>query len=106
MTDPIYHLFTKQQILGLSKLKAFADDKISVNQKLMFDLGRIENTVGKGGKLVFSIFSFSKNAFKSFLFEGHQVDPFPNDKFLDSSKHKMFVDDNFKFDENGRTLSK
>ena len=31
---------------------------------------------------------------------------FPNDKFLDSSKLKEFADDNFKFDENGRKLSK
>ena len=28
--------------------------------------------------------------------------PFPNDKYLDSSKLKEFADDNFKFDENGR----
>ena len=26
---------------------------------------------------------------------------FPNDKFLDSSKLKVFADNNFKFDENG-----
>ena len=31
---------------------------------------------------------------------------FPNDKFLDFSKLKEFADDNFKFDENGRQLSK
>ena len=30
----------------------------------------------------------------------------PNDKILDSSKLKDFADDNFKFDENGRKLSK
>ena len=34
------------------------------------------------------------------------VNPLPDDKFLDSSKLKEFVDDNFKFDENGRKLSK
>ena len=32
--------------------------------------------------------------------------PFPNDKILDSSKLKQFADDNFKFVENGRKLSK
>ena len=32
--------------------------------------------------------------------------PLPDDKFLDSSKLKEFADDNFKFDENGRKLSK
>ena len=32
--------------------------------------------------------------------------PLPDDKFLDCSKLKEFADDNFKFDENGRKLSK
>ena len=32
--------------------------------------------------------------------------PLPDNKFLDSSKLKGFADDNFKFDENGRKLSK
>ena len=36
------------KILDWSKLKAFADDKISVNRKLKFDLERVENIVGKG----------------------------------------------------------
>ena len=34
------------------------------------------------------------------------VNPLPDDKFLDSSKLKEFADDNFKFNENGRKLSK
>ena len=34
--------------LHLSKLKAFADDKINENEKLKFVLGRVENIVGKG----------------------------------------------------------
>ena len=36
----------------------------------------------------------------------YQVNPLPDDKILDSSKLKEFTDDNFKFDENGRKLSK
>ena len=36
------------KISDLSKLKAFADDKINVTQKLTFFLGWIENIVGKG----------------------------------------------------------
>ena len=32
--------------------------------------------------------------------------PFPRRQILDSSKLKEFADDNFKFDENGRKLSK
>ena len=33
---------------------------------------------------------------------GECINPFPNNKILDSSKLKEFADDNFKFDENGR----
>ena len=36
------------KILDSSKLKAFADDKIMVAQKLRFVFGRVENIVGKG----------------------------------------------------------
>ena len=32
--------------------------------------------------------------------------PFPKKQILDYSKLKEFVDDNFKFDENGRKVSK
>ena len=35
------------QVWGWSKLKAFADDKMNVNEKLEFVLGRVENNVGK-----------------------------------------------------------
>ena len=34
------------------------------------------------------------------------LNPLPDDRFLDSSKLKEFADDNFKFDKNGRKLSK
>ena len=34
------------------------------------------------------------------------INPFPNDRFLDSSKLKEFADDNLKFDENGRKFIK
>ena len=36
------------KILGQSKMKDFADDNISVSQKLNFVLERVENIVGKG----------------------------------------------------------
>ena len=36
------------KILDHSKLKAFAGNKIKVNQMRNFELGRIENIVGKG----------------------------------------------------------
>ena len=35
-------------LLGLSKLKAFADDKITVTEKLKFVLERKENIMRKG----------------------------------------------------------
>ena len=35
-----------------------------------------------------------------------RLNPFPNDKFLDSSKLDEFADDNFELDENGREFSK
>ena len=54
----------KDEVLELSKLKAFADDKIDVTQKLKFGLQRIENIVGKGEN-AFSPFPsmFSKDPF-------------------------------------------
>ena len=42
----------------------------------------------------------------NFLLQNSRFNPLPDDKFLDSSKLKELTDDNFKFDENGRKLSK
>ena len=39
---------TLYKILHWSKLKAIADDKMNANEKLKFDMGRVENIVGKG----------------------------------------------------------
>ena len=36
------------KILDWSKLKAFADDKIMVTEKLKFDSGMVQNIAGKG----------------------------------------------------------
>ena len=36
----------------------------------------------------------------------NKLNPFPNNKILDSSKLKEFADGNFKFDENGRKFFK
>ena len=41
-------VLTNNNILDLSKLKAFADDKMNVAQKLKFELGMVENIVDKG----------------------------------------------------------
>ena len=34
-----------------------------------------------------------------------KLQPFPKQQILDSSKFKVFANDNFEFDENGRKLS-
>ena len=44
----MYNSLPNDKILDRSKLKAFADDKINVTEKLKFVLGRIENILGKG----------------------------------------------------------
>ena len=38
--------FLNKKVLDWSKLKAFADDRINVNEKLKFGLRRVENIVG------------------------------------------------------------
>ena len=58
------------KFLDWSKLKAFADDKVNVTEKLKFILERVENIVGKEKMLITSIFSFSLNGFKRLLFLG------------------------------------
>ena len=53
------------KMLDLSKLKAFADDKINATQKLKFAQGSVENIVGKCWFPAFSPFPtmFSKAFF-------------------------------------------
>ena len=59
------------KILDVTKLKAFADDKINVAQMMISVYDSVENIVGKGEKmLVTSILSFSLNVFKRLLSQG------------------------------------
>ena len=44
----IFNPFPNSKFLDLSKLKAFADDKINVTEKLKLVLGTGGNIVGKG----------------------------------------------------------
>ena len=53
-----------KKVLDWSKFKAFADDKINVTKKLNFDLGRVENIVGKGENANYQHLSFFHNIFK------------------------------------------
>ena len=74
----------------LSKLIAFADNKVIVTIKLKFDLERSENMVGKGenaGYRIKELTLFQMTNFKLFQL-------------------KQFTDNNSKFDENVRKLYK
>ena len=51
--------------------------------------------------------STSKNHLETYIYNDHLTNnPFPNNKYFDSSEFKEFANDNFKFYENGRQLSK
>ena len=58
------------KILDLSKLKAFADDKINVTEKLKFVLGRVENFVGKGENAGYQHFLLFLQCFQKVSFTG------------------------------------
>ena len=74
---------TDEKILHWSKLKAFADDKIDVTEKLKFVLRRVENSVGIAGYQHFLLFPqcFQKASFSGSLkvrIEWCRVNLFPN----------------------------
>ena len=58
------------KILDWSKLKAFADDKINVTEKLKFVLKRVENILGKGENAGYRHFLFSNYVFKRLYIQG------------------------------------
>ena len=51
-----FDFLQNDKILDWSKLKAFADDKIYVTEKLKFILGRIENIAEKGENAAYQHF--------------------------------------------------
>ena len=57
-------------ILGWTKLKAFANDKLNIAEMIISLLGRIENIVGKGENVIASIFLFSNNVSERHLPQG------------------------------------
>ena len=60
-----------EKTLDVTKLKAFADDKLNVAKMTIFLFNRAENIVGVDKKmLVTGIFSFSHSVFQSFLLKG------------------------------------
>ena len=56
--------------LHLSKMKAFAEDKINMTQKLKFFLGKIENIVGNGENAGYQHFLLFPQCFQRLLFQG------------------------------------
>ena len=55
------------KILDWSKFKAFADDNVNVNKELKFDMGRVENIVGKEENAGYQHFLLYPQCFKSLL---------------------------------------
>ena len=58
------------KILDLSKLKAFAEEKINVTKEMKFVLGRKENIAGKGKNAGYQHFLFFPQCFKILLSQG------------------------------------
>ena len=64
-----FNSLPNDKCLDRSKLKAFADDKLIVAEKLKFVLGRVENIVGKGENAGLQPFSPFPTVFsKAFFF--------------------------------------
>ena len=63
------NLLPNDKVLEWHKLKAFADLKINVSQKMKFPFRREESIVVRGSQFT-SIFSFSLNVFIRFLSQG------------------------------------
>ena len=55
--------FPHDKILDLTKLKAFADDKLDATKMIISVFDRVENIVGKGEIACTSNFSFSHGVF-------------------------------------------
>ena len=56
------------KILGQSKFKAFADNKIIVTQKMKFTFGRVENIVEKGENAGYQHFLLFPQCFQKLSF--------------------------------------
>ena len=74
LLSKLFHLrgvnsLPNKKILDWSKLKAFADNIMNLNEKLKLVLGRIENIVEKGENAGYQHFLLSHNIFKSFLLQ-------------------------------------
>ena len=64
-----FNSLLNDKILDRSKFKAFAEDKITVNQKLKFE-GNVENIVGKGENAVYQHSIIFPQCFQKASFSG------------------------------------
>ena len=68
------NFFPNHKILGWSKLRAFANVKINVTEKIKFLFGRVRDIVGKGGNAGYQHFLlFPHCFFKRLLFQGVKI---------------------------------
>ena len=100
-----FNPFANNKLLEWFKLKAFADDKLNMAQKLKFVLGRIENIEGKGENDGYQHFLLLPQCFQKASSTGslkvgimwdlnmNKFNPLPNNKILDVTKLKAFADD-------------
>ena len=63
-----FQLFTKRQNFTPVHNESIFGRQKNVNQKLKFDLVKVQNIVGKGENAGTSIFSISYNVFKGLIF--------------------------------------
>ena len=62
------HSLPNNKFLEWSKLKAFADDKIKVAEKLKFVLDKVENIVGRGENTGYKHFLLFPQCFREYYF--------------------------------------
>ena len=66
----LFKSFPNNKVLDWSKLKAFADNKINVTEKLKFDLERVENIVGKAENPGYQHFLLFQQCFQKTSYTG------------------------------------
>ena len=81
ITLTVINSLPNDKILDWTKLKAFADDKINVTEKLKFVLGKVENVVGKGENAGYQHFllypqCFQKASYTESLTHNHTMPHF------------------------------
>ena len=79
-----------------TETEGFENMQENVGNQQLFSLPTMLSTLTRKEIIVCAILISSSNFFN----------PFPNDKFKDSTKLKKFADDHFRFDENDRKFSK